>query len=248
MKRAHIFIGLLIALAIFGTSFLSEYVCTHTPQNTQAANYGGAFAGIFCVFTAFVGRNIEGFSLVFTTAATVVMAIFTVSLSKSTKKMWRTTRNQLKLASDEFVTTHRPRIVVATFDAKIIADESIEISFICINAGETTAVLKRRIWSFCIGETHHKKGRRGEDIFLPINLVPGERHVFTTLFPIKGDAEILAFSMARLGNGGQKIFFKGSIPYEDKSGIYRETGFCRFYDPDTERWCKVDDPDYEYSY
>jgi len=156
---------------------------------------------------------------------------------------------QNQLASDDFIATHRPKIIVTAFDAKSILGESIEISFIFINAGESEAFVTGISYGIGIGESERKAPHRGIDsVFKPIKLAPGDPHPITANFGIKGDTALLAFYMALKGEGRQKLFLRGKVAYEDKRGSHRETGFIRVYAPETEDWLKVENSDYEYSY
>src|SRR5580698_2896332 len=112
-----------------------------------------------------------------TALATGAIAAFTLLLWKSTYNLWETTRDQLKLSYDEFIATHRPRIVVTAFDAKMMLDKSVEISFMCINAGDSTALVKGTYWGVGISDRPHRGPERGGgDIFKPIELIPGQQH------------------------------------------------------------------------
>jgi len=44
--------------------------------------------------------------------ATIVIAIFTCCLWFSTRKLWKTTNESVKLGRDEFIATHRPKLRV----------------------------------------------------------------------------------------------------------------------------------------
>jgi len=48
-----------------------------------------------------------------------------------------------------------------------------------------------------------------------------------------------------IGTGATVLYVLGRIGYTDDLGIYRWTCFCRKYNPTTERFTPIDDPDYE---
>jgi hypothetical protein len=62
------------------------------------------------------------------------------------------------------------------------------------------------------------------------------------------NADDLHFVAGFGGLSTVKHWWIGRIIYEDSEGRRRETGFCRSYDANGERWVKEPQSDYEYSY
>ncbi len=42
-------------------------------------------------------------------------------------------------------------------------------------------------------------------------------------------------------------YIMGYLLYRDDNGLKRKTGFCALYLPDTKRFQRISDPDYEYA-
>jgi hypothetical protein len=78
---------------------------------------------------------------VWTALATVVIASFTVVLALVTRRQARLTREALKLARDEFISTHRPKIIVRTFEYCGDGGGRIGAAIRYVNAGDTVATI-----------------------------------------------------------------------------------------------------------
>lgn len=84
---------------------------------------------------------IEAISALTTGMFTVVLALSTVLLWRSTQRTAKLTLSTLKLSTDEFSATHRPKVLVqqVTITEKGDNDRPGIIDFIIANAGETKA-------------------------------------------------------------------------------------------------------------
>lgn len=186
-----------------------------------------------------------------TVIATVFICFFTFVLAIITRRQAILTRESINLARDEFVATHRPRIIVRFIATSYLnGHQSVDVHV--VNIGESAATIrelgcglarrKERDWL--------TRGITGDPKQVdPIVLVSGERHVFEKAASITyADAEI--FGDAIDGTGDERRTIEtcafGSIRYTDETGIERETGFFRVYDPSSEKFIASQDPGEEY--
>jgi hypothetical protein len=153
-----------------------------------------------------------------------------------------------KLARDEFVATHRPKIIVHGMDAKLAGEGELRhVNFRYVNAGDTdafvTSIASHILWTKHSMVPAGIELKRHEVIKDPILLPSGKNG-----FAITSD-EVNFVTLVRSGRAGHDIAFcVGVVVYRDTNGVERRTGFCRRYDSDRERWLKVEDQDYEYAY
>ncbi|MDP2757168.1 MAG: hypothetical protein Q8O45_06105 [Desulfurivibrionaceae bacterium] len=154
-----------------------------------------------------------------------------------------------RVAAQEFDATHRPKIIVHTFEKSTNQKGQIGAFFTYINTGTSNAIIKTI----------------GHNIFYSDNLIPGAEMKVTEFKEIKivkpGEAvtpyiesEITPRAatieeIKRQRNQSRlELLCIGKICYKDSSGAKRETGFCRKFDTATNCWLKVESSDYEYSY
>lgn len=73
---------------------------------------------------------------------TLGLLVFTGLLWKSTDKLWRVTMRTIQISHQEYISTHRPRIILRLFELIGTEHEGpIRIGYRVINAGESTAHL-----------------------------------------------------------------------------------------------------------
>jgi hypothetical protein len=76
-------------------------------------------------------------------AFTVILALSTIFLWIATRDAARAARRQIGLARDEFISTHRPKLIVRQFQLDAPQpDHIIKVHFSVINAGDTEATLR----------------------------------------------------------------------------------------------------------
>jgi hypothetical protein len=187
-----------------------------------------------------------------TAVATVVIATFTVVLALVTRRQARLTRESIELARAEFISTHRPKLVVrelAMLEPE--AGGTVKVRYVIANIG----VGKARIAESWI-ELQDSRDR----ILRPLQpaeganpigreTMAGGTHIFrehdTT-------ASSLSFAVGREIHARgyapvATVFFRGFIVYLDDNGIRRRTAFCRMWNFETRRFDVMNDPDYEYA-
>lgn len=187
-----------------------------------------------------------------TAISTLGIFAFTIVLAGVGICQARLIRSTIDLARDEFLSTHRPEIIVHNFEvAREATDdgEPIGAQFVVVNKGATAAsILDIRAKIFMtanlrpgahlpsIGYVGHQL--RGGEIIKDVAVFGG----------------VLDSAVSDINSGfgtkhsGPKLWCVGRITYKDDVGRQRETGFCRSYDAVRECWVKEPDSDYEYSY
>lgn len=180
---------------------------------------------------------------------TAILAIFTGLLWCSTKKLWGTTKDSVDLAREEFIASHRPKIIVRNFgimDGEIPNGKPINIFFVAANIGESTGkIVEVRSATVVLGA----KEELPLDFSFPFsekfdfNLVSGTHEVF----PANGCTPLENTESMKVYAGDYAFYCIGTLAYIDEIGIRRETGFCRRYYSREGRW-EVIGSQYEYTY
>jgi hypothetical protein len=158
------------------------------------------------------------------------------------------TTGAINLARAEFVATHRPKITAGRFDVSFPLEEGgfpqAPVHFYIANEGEGRAFVTG-VGTKIIHSDKQALEPNVEFIYQeitpPIQMKAGEFVLRMTVDKIRpGD---LNFS-----DRGTMVVCVGYIKYKDGNGTLRQTGFCRMCNSATQRWIKIDDQDYEYTY
>lgn len=199
---------------------------------------------------AIVGARYFGWFLNFispaaTWIATTVIGIYTIVLTCVTGRQAKLTRESIDLARQEFTSTHRPKILVYGLSFFGKPNQPIAVSFRYVNSGESTAT----ITGVGTALVHLFKPTMPSEINFrhkdtKVDIPSGNHGLFVTEDTINPEAPSL---LAALANQ-QKVICVGYIVYRDDNGTNRQMGFCREYDPASNRWLKMNDDEYEYSY
>lgn len=169
----------------------------------------------------------NGLTLLFT----AVLAISTIALAVSTVLLWRETKRTVTDAGEEFIATHRPRVVVRYVRGPIPSEndvQSIEVGI--VNIGETPAMIEQFGGDLArreIGGTWNPPGlfAHAKDI-PPFEMKSGDRKTFT----VKAKHPYGVLNILAEVQGKEELCAVGEIRYRDAIGRLRETGFCRIYD------------------
>lgn len=179
------------------------------------------------------------------------LAWFTGILAIATIMIGAINGFQLWLARAEFVSTHRPKIIVRQFQIDpIVYDQPITISFSVINAGDTTAFPR-----FAAGEVALWDVER--QIYEAPGIDPVERPITVERVMTIESGERVTFSIvsrfqvseAQCDAIDQHRFLircVGEITYLDERNIKRRTGFHRTYNSQSDIFAISRDPDQEY--
>jgi hypothetical protein len=188
-----------------------------------------------------------------TALATGVIALFTIVLSWVSRRQAKLTRATLALARDEFFSTHRPRVIVHSFDCRSEGDGLIGAIFQYVNAGDTRARITEIGSSIFLAVEGPRPGGgpMSTEKFLDRHLEGRETSTYTVKSNVT-DAEVAGVVLQGERQGRHfpftRAFCVGYIDYTDKLGIRRKTGFCREYHSATRSWHRVENSDYEYAY
>jgi hypothetical protein len=190
-------------------------------------------------------------------AATIVIAIFTIVLACVTRRQARLSRESIDLARHEFISTHRPKIIVRNASTTgsvsttgFVVGAPITICFTYINIGETIANITAA--EACVflrpKDSPIPEGLqfRKCEITKPA-LSCGEFSVgkIDSNFPVE------ARDIENLQRGGKIICVIGRIEYLDGRGSLRRMGFARQCCHISElrfTFTPIDDEEYEYAY
>lgn len=168
---------------------------------------------------------------------TVPLMVFTGLLFFYTRQL---ASDSVAMARNEFLATHRPRLRVRYFK-KIGADPGKEkIRFCIFNVGDVSAdMYSCRIAVEWLNPT---KLPPLADILMKENLTD------SLLIPRGNFEEREAASLPKMNvKTSQFLVVYGIIDYREGAGDGEwRTGFCRYFDPISERFFPVNDGDYEY--
>lgn len=184
--------------------------------------------------------------------ATAIFTLFLVVVGALTGGVlcWQACllRQQIKLAREEFISSHRPRIIVRSFridmsEDKWIAGNQWPIKFSYVNVGDTTAIIQEIGVRVFGGVGPWTNGPSRDIRFEPQNvskkLAVAEHEIYCTndRFAIPNRTDIVS---------GTRWYCIGYIIYKDEIGINRKTGFCRKFNFEEQTWDRESDEDYDY--
>jgi hypothetical protein len=193
--------------------------------------------------------------------ATSALWIFTWLLWRTTRTAVRDGTQALKLANDEFIAGHRPRLRVRNIVVEptrphhgtklppLAANQPVIGQLYISNTGSTDAVI---IESCCVvywtdRELPMERPYEGKPVFqgwerFRLRAGGSTPETFANLEVLPPD---VANSIAR-GDGNWQLYVMGWVSYEDAIGTPRRTAYCRRYRADVGRFRAIDDPDYEH--
>ena len=175
---------------------------------------------------------------------------------EATEKAAEAGKKQTEVSIKEFVSTHRPKVIVRSVTIEppshpalpIEEGKPLKIQGAVVNIGDTpTEIIESNITILVAGPTFYARTPFGpaENNINGVKLVPGGAYTFWATaeqIDFKNTPEIIS-----LRRGEKVIYFFGFISYRDDIGNMRRTAFCRKYNPETERFDQTSDPDYEYA-
>jgi hypothetical protein len=174
----------------------------------------------------------------------------------ATEKAAEAAKKQTEVAINEFVSTHRPKVIVRSVTIEppthpalpIEEGVPIKIRGTVVNIGDTpTEIIESNITILVAGPTFYVRTPFGpaDNSINGRKLVPGGAWTFwVTADQVDFDNTPKIVALQR---GEKVIYFFGFISYRDDIGNMRRTAFCRKYNPETERFDQTNDPDYEYA-
>jgi hypothetical protein len=223
-------------------------------------------------------KFLDHYSALITAIATAAIGYFTFTLKKSTDNLWNeskkqrtearlaadrqfeTTQQSIKLAREEFISSHRPRIILReAIIGSVLEGQPISVHYHLANVGETTGRIIRssikvevvprgaeRLLLHGSVETQYDLG--------DIVLGPGT----AILLKVEGDTpkwDANRFQEKSYSSISGNILYRdatvhffGQFIYVDQLGIWRRTAFRRQLIPERQRFYRIpDEPDLDYS-
>jgi hypothetical protein len=186
---------------------------------------------------------------------TALLWIFTALLWRSTRSAVRDGSEALKLAEKEFVSAHRPRLILREAISLIGDPESgtIHVNYTIANVGGTRCwITDCRIGIELVPEIGYPHFLATPDMSFPNNvpyigaIVPGQRKTLAFSDPLqRWDANHRKDYAAPAG-----VHLVGRIIYIDEAGsnIKRHTAFRWRYDRQTQRFHRIWDKENEHEY
>ena len=156
------------------------------------------------------------------------------------------------LSKNEFISSHRPRIILRDIWYEPTASD---LSYMLFNTGGTAA---RIIESWILvefistGQPIRPLRSFGHNDFGPLIFAAGEMKDLTYSVPSEIGAYMLVPDMMRIGTDNRRpmvgeFYFTGAILYADDAGNHRRSVFRRQWDKDRKCFVRLDDPDQEYA-
>ena len=255
MLKAFRYLAALIAALVFvlglgwilstSTSF-QDCIKNQTEAKSEHAKLSLAITDNATIRMRCAGHVAYEYRDFITAAATVLIALFTFTLWWSTRGMLQATNETIRLARDEFISTHRPKMIVRQFQLDPFKRDTV-LSSSCsvINIGSTEGILR-----YVAAELALWNGRVWEPPGLatvvnpygPRTIRNGERIPVT----IQSRFNITDAQIRAVRQGDLIICAVGEFTYTDQLGTKRRTGFCRNYDVSTHMFVASKNEEYEY--
>jgi len=186
--------------------------------------------------------------------STVALTAFTGLLFVFTFLLWRATAQTLKLGREEFISTHRPRLIVRnvvlnrpnTVQPWLAHDWPPTGQFYVENIGETEATIVEShcVWFSTKAGLPMKRPYEGDDG--NNRITPGPLQPGTSMTALFDAAHWETAYATTQGLDSYAHWVMGWIEYRDAAGSRYRMAFCRNWDDQAHRFRKVDDPDYEH--
>lgn len=178
-----------------------------------------------------------------TAVATVFIAVFTIVLAFVTARQARLTKEAVNLGRQEFIASHRPRLVIRRIDVGEIGDGKFNMQCTLANEGDSDGRVVDSRYGFEFSEGR-KFGPFGDGNFGTHDLPPGTE--VRIMFNVGiNDGAALHLAMAEDLNPPRQLYFRGFVLYADKNEVMRRAYFSRRYDPSAARFWVTNDPDYD---
>jgi hypothetical protein len=193
----------------------------------------GTAAGVAVAVLDFL----EKYNGAVTALATVFIAVFTIVLALVTGRQARLSRQSIDLARQEFIATHRPRVILRYIQGPFYNDEGHR--FVCVtfvNMGANNAIIEAFGADLALrrddDDEWEPPGLDADPKSVePIILACGQRHFFTVTAKMPADTDKAIFQEAL---DGHQLCAVGVVRYKDGNGVARDTGFFRVLDDDGE--------------
>jgi hypothetical protein len=229
-------------------------------EGKQASDKGNSrISPIISTYVRCSGRFMDGHGVGLTAIATFIIAAFTATLWIATKQQGLLTFEALKLARQEFLSTHRPKIILReAYTLDLIEGEEVRIFLHLANIGESKGTI---ISSQASPQTISSNrvmiaaplDEKFDKIFGLIVLEPGEAQIVELPY----GAPIWRDDMYRQKSNlttpptyrfDYCLHLVGQFMYLDELGVRRRTAFRRELNPERRRFYMMkEEPDMDYA-
>jgi len=217
-------------------------------EGQQTAKEGnGSLGAVTIPYARCTSRFVDAHGVGITALASLVIAAFTGTLWIATSRQGLLTFDSLEMARKEFISTHRPRVIVRFIQGPMHDAKGHEfVSVTIVNVGANPATIE------AFGGDLARRNSKGEWVppglnatpknIHPVTLISGQRHTFTvTAKTPHTDAEIAADTLDE-----HELCAVGAVNYRDGNRVSRETGFFRIYDETSKRFIAPNNTEFEY--
>jgi hypothetical protein len=248
---AFVYAGL-FAVSVYGISFSQHpspqnysekgQDCAKTKPNREAAKIG-------------TEESIAEYTW-WLAVLTGLLAIATIGMGGATIGLYVSGDRQLKLARDEFNSTHRPKIRIKHLfiTNDIWQGEPIIVNLWCINTGTGDAILNEIGIRYHVVRNDRALPIEPRILGRPLGGIQLQTGLNFEIPNINIGRILTAEENADIQQGRSRLYCVGYVSYLDAAGRMRITGFCRVlnFPPNTTaridntRFRRFRDPDYEY--
>lgn len=234
--------------ALFVISFLfpAEYQICGLDEYTHAKICDAYHLGPYVFF--WITGQIDAHNGFVTAVASAFIAIFTLTLSKTSEDQGSLTLQSIELARQEFLASHRPHLKVHF--PRIIAPEGgepLKVEFGIINIGDSAGTIMGSV--VCLeylssDDMPYLPDLAPNNVIRPRRFMPGA----TDSYFVSGDGDSGIVWATDVFDGGKILYFFGWIVYEDELKVPRTMFFCRCFSKTLGRFTPVEDPEYDSNY
>lgn len=212
----------------------------NTQRRMAAASEKQVTAGLIVAGLAGVEILVTAFGLIFLRRT----YIETKATAEASINAANSAREQVVLAREEFIASHRPRLKIRNFRIAPVSKDKILIQYRVVNVGDTTATIVN--WN-------------QSTVFMPKKIFPAlpvyaPSNSLIGVLPLEsGMSWPGVIEMAEENIGGVEgrirqefLYVYGFIRYSDRLKNERELFFCRLFNPETERF-EIGDEEHDYA-
>ena len=246
LEKYRTYLVLLSIAILIVLAYLLGFIPAHIEvckASEQASQQNCSLQPLLLGIVAWANAN-NGFIL---SIATISIAIFTFNLNRSTGKLWAGGKKQIALARDEFISTHRPKLIVRQFLVHPpIPEAPIKSEFSIINNGSVKALVTHITAQVALWNGRYWEAPGINSTIAPLNppitILNGQR----TACKPQSTFNVTRGQMKAIKIGKLIICVVGEITYIDALGTERRTGCRRNYDVTTDMFVASPNPDQEY--
>jgi hypothetical protein len=229
--------------------------------NNDCCAFKGPLISLSRAFLIAFGHFVKGEHDAIIALGTLIIGLFTYTLWRSTFNLTKIGLEEIRLARDEFLSSHRPiiRIKHVQMTSKLWEGEKLVFRIVFVNAGSSDAFVHK----YGIGiHIIRPESYLPVDPQFPVTMAGGQQKCpvgFTLVAEGLTDDTVLTDNQnVMIRNRTRLLYCTGFVEYTDAQGWIRKTAFCRVFEaslapgsaenPGRFVMPKLsDEPDYEYS-